>query len=149
MFCLFQQPTRPLASTPQSSSKDRRSTPSVNSPATPMMDGGKAGTPGGEGVLQNFFNQLLNRKSVTGSGSAAGGGPGATGVGSPGGPNGTPLSSSGTPRTPVTGGSATAAAAAAATASSQLLRAHDVHAELDRIIEGNKPSSGQQQQQDQ
>lgn len=140
---LFQQPTRPLASTPQSSSKDRRSTPSVNSPATPLMDGGKAGTPGGEGVLQNFFNQLLNRKSVTGSGGASGGGPGA---GGPGGPAGTPLSSSGTPRTPVTGGSATAAAAAAATASSQLLRSHDVHAELDRIIEGNKPSGQQQDQ---
>lgn len=77
-------------------------------------------------MLQTFFNSLLNRKSVGGAGAAGNGGAG----------GGTPAASS--PRTPVSGTSAAAAASASAAAES--LRARDVHAELDRIIEGNKQS---------
>lgn len=38
------------------------------------MDGSK-GSPAGEGVLQNFFNSLLNRKSGAGLASPGGGSP--------------------------------------------------------------------------
>ncbi|XP_023032653.1 cytoplasmic dynein 1 light intermediate chain 1 isoform X1 [Drosophila willistoni] len=48
-------------------------------------------TPGGEGVLANFFNSLLHKKSGS---TTPGGGPG--GPGSPGGVGGTPRTSNGT-----------------------------------------------------
>jgi len=81
-----------------------------------MMDTSK-NSPGGEGVLQTFFNSLLNRKSVGGSSGAG--------------------SSTSTPIRPPASGTS-AAAAASASAAAESLRARDVHAELDRIIEGNK-----------
>ena len=69
------------------SKSDRRSvTGSVGS--TPDGVPSK-GSPGGEGVLQNFFNSLLNRKSGTGIPSSVGGSPR------------TPLNGSGATRTDV------------------------------------------------
>lgn len=52
---------RPSPSGPKAT--DRRS---GVSPLPAQLDPTKAGSPGGEGVLQNFFNSLLNRKSGVG-----------------------------------------------------------------------------------
>lgn len=71
-----------------------------------MFDTSK-NTPGGEGVLQNFFNSLLNRKSVSGAGG------------------GSPAGASGGGRTPTAvGGGA------------ESLRNRDVQAELNRLSGG-------------
>lgn len=92
------------------SKTDRRSS-NVSSNASQTLLESSKGSPGGEGVLQTFFNSLLNRKS---SGSAAG----------------------------VPAG--TSSQRSLSNASADSLRSRDVHAELDRIIEGssgNKSSS--------
>jgi dynein light intermediate chain 1 len=58
----------------------RGSIGSANSPLPGVQLDGKTGSPGqaGEGVLQNFFNSLLNRKSGAGMGS-----PGSNGTSTP------------------------------------------------------------------
>lgn len=85
---------------------DRRPTPSVTGNTSQTLLESSKGSPGGEGVLQTFFNSLLNRKS---SGAGVGGGANTGGTGSP----------------------------RPANTSVEALRGRDVHAELDRIIEGN------------
>ncbi|XP_054164330.1 cytoplasmic dynein 1 light intermediate chain 2-like [Oppia nitens] len=66
--------TPPTRTTPIVQKQSERRTP-INTPPTGAQIDGSKGTPGGEGVLQTFFNSLLNRKS------------GSPGVGSPRTPN--------------------------------------------------------------
>jgi len=129
-------PIRSTNTTPTVPKTDRRSTASIT-PSTPAsaaqlaLDSSK-NSPGGEGVLQTFFNSLLSRKSAGGT---------------PGGPPGSSASTPVSIRTS-TSGTPSAAAAASASAAAESLRSRDVHAELDRIIEGNRlpnPSTPTQQ----
>ncbi|XP_046914527.2 dynein light intermediate chain isoform X2 [Dermatophagoides farinae] len=92
--------------------------------AAAFLDASGKASPGGERVLQTFFNSLLSRKSVGGSG----------------GNSSTPSSgnSSGSVRNSQSGVTTPNSASSTAVES---LRTRDVQAELDRIIEGTKSST--------
>jgi dynein light intermediate chain 1 len=68
----------PIRTTPNVQKPTERRTP-MNTPPTGTQNDTSKNSPGGEGVLQTFFNSLLNRKSV-----------GSPGVGSPRTPNSIP-----------------------------------------------------------
>lgn len=106
----------PIGSVAKVDRRQSQSSTGVASPAaSAFLDAVGKNSPSGEGMLQTFFSSLLNRKSV---GSSAAGGTGST---------------SGR----LSGVSASNSASSTAAES---LRACDVHAELDRIIEGTKSS---------
>lgn len=99
---------------------DRRQSQTSSGVASPaasaFLDAVGKNSPSGEGMLQTFFSSLLSRKSV---GSSATGGTGST----PGRLGGVSTSNS------------------ASSTAAESLRTRDVHAELDRIIEGTKSSA--------
>uniref|UniRef100_A0A182Q473 Dynein light intermediate chain n=1 Tax=Anopheles farauti TaxID=69004 RepID=A0A182Q473_9DIPT len=104
-----QAPTRgesPLRSQPGNGSKSAARTPvATGAQGSPKKIDGKIapGTQSGEGVLANFFNSLLHKKSVSpGSAAAAAAAGGVTGTAaSAGGAGGAVLSANATPTTPL------------------------------------------------